>query len=119
MREISFDNLKNFLNKNNSSKNNQLVRSSVSKIIDDIKKNGDKAVLKYVKKFENKKATIDSLVIKSSTLKKAYESISKAQRQALILAYKRIHYYHSRQVKKNYKFTDKLDTTFFYSMEPY
>ena len=51
MREISFDNLKKFLNKNNSSKNNQLVRSSVSKIIDDIKKNGDKAVLKYVKKF--------------------------------------------------------------------
>ena len=38
MREISFNNLKNFLNKNNSSKNNQLVRSSVSKIIDDIKK---------------------------------------------------------------------------------
>ena len=118
MREISFDNLKNFLNKNNSSKNNQLVRSSVSKIIEDIKKNGDKAVLKYVKKFENKKATIDSLVIKSSTLKKAYESISKAQRQALTLAYKRIHYYHSRQVKKNYKFTDKLDTTYTIQWNP-
>ena len=64
MREISFDNLKIFLKSNNSSKNNQLVKLSVSKIIEDIKKNGDKAVLKYVKKFENKKATIDSLVIK-------------------------------------------------------
>ena len=118
MRQISFDNFKTFLKSSNSSKNNQLVRLSVSKIIEDVKKNGDKAVLKYVKKFENKKATIDSLVIKPNTLKKAFESISKSQRQALKLAYNRIYFYHSHQVKKNYKFSDKLDTTFSIKWNP-
>ena len=39
------------------------VSSTVKSIIQDIKNNGDKAVLKYVKKFENPKATIKNIKI--------------------------------------------------------
>ena len=42
-----------FLNKRNSTQKN--IASSVYKIIQDVKKNGDKAVLKYEKKFNKNK----------------------------------------------------------------
>ena len=46
-----FDNLKNFL------QNNSSVGPTVKSIINDVKNNGDKALLKYVRKFENAKAS--------------------------------------------------------------
>ena len=68
------------------------VSSTVKSIIEDIKKNGDKAVLKYVKKFENSKATIQNIKLSKQDLKRAYNSISNQDKEALKLAYKRIHY---------------------------
>ncbi len=44
-----------FDNLNSSVNTNSTVSLTVKKIIEDIKKNKDKALLKYVKKFENKK----------------------------------------------------------------
>ena len=76
------------------------VSSTVKSIIEDIKKNGDRALLKYVKKFENSKATIKNIKLSKQVLKSAYNSISKQDKDALKLAYKRIHYYHTKQ-KKN------------------
>ena len=61
MRVVSkkwiFDNL------NSQSTINSNVTYTVKKIIEDIKKNKDKALLKYVKKYENKKATLRSILI--------------------------------------------------------
>ncbi len=118
MRETSFNNLKSILQKNTISQANQEVRKTVSTIIEDVRKKGDKALLKYVKKFENKKATLSSLIIKPKVLKEAYNSITKNQREALNLAYDRINFYHSHQIKKNHKFKDKLDTTFSIQWNP-
>ncbi len=100
MRETSFNNLKSILQKSTISQANQEVRKTVSTIIEDVRKNGDKALLKYVNKFENKKATLSSLLIKPKVLKEAYNSITKNQREALNLAYDRINFYHSHQIKK-------------------
>ena len=52
-----FDNLKSSINENST------VSYIVKKIIEDIKKNRDIALLKYVKKFENKKANLKSIII--------------------------------------------------------
>ena len=112
MREISFNNLKSILSKNKTTKNNQQVKKTVSVIIEDIRKNGDKAVLKYVKNFENKNATLNSLIIDPKVLKESYKSITKEQKKALKLSYERIKFYHSKQAKKNYEFKDELDTNF-------
>ena len=46
---------------------NSNVSSTVKKIIEDIKKNKDIALLKYVKKFENKKANLKSIIIPKNT----------------------------------------------------
>ena len=107
-----------FDNLNSSSNVNTKVSDTVKNIIKDIKKNKDEALLKYVKKFENKKATLNNLEISQKTLKEAYNSISNDSKKALQLAYKRIHYYHSKQKKLSYSFRDQIDSKFYIQWNP-
>ena len=89
-----------FDNLNSQSTVNSNVSYTVKKIIEDIKKNKDKALLKYIKKFENKKASLSNILITKDTLKEAYYSLPNDIKKSLKLAHKRIFYYHSKQ-KKN------------------
>ena len=82
------DHINSYVNTNSN------VSFTVKKIIEDIKKNKDIALLKYVKKFENKKANLKSIIIPKKTLKNAYNSLSNESKKSLRLAYKRIFYYH-------------------------
>ena len=103
---------------NSSINTNSNVSFTVKKIIEDIKKNKDKALLKYVKKFENKKANLKSIIIPKKTLKEAYNSLSNESKKSLKLAYKRIFYYHSKQKKSSYSFKDQLDSKFYIEWKP-
>ena len=107
-----------FDNLNSSSNVNTKVSDTVKNIIKDIRKNKDEALLKYVKKFENKKANLNNLEISQKTLKDAYNSISNDSKKALQLAYKRIHYYHSKQKKLSYSFRDQIDSKFYIQWNP-
>ena len=70
---------------------------SVTSIIKNVKKNGDKALLKYEKKFNQNNIIIPS----SKNISKSIKSLDKKVKQAIDLAYKRIYKFHSLQ-----KFTD-------------
>ena len=94
------------------------VASTVKSIIEDVKKNGDQAILQYVQKFENSQATIKNIKLSKQDLKRAYHSISKEDKQALKLAYKRIYYYHAKQKKTSYSYPDQLDTKFYIQWNP-
>ena len=107
-----------FDNLNSQSTINSSVSYTVKKIIEDIKKNKDKALLKYVKKFENKKATLNNLLITKKTLKDAYNSLPNKTRNSLKLAYKRIYHYHLKQKKISYSFKDQLDSKFYIEWKP-
>ena len=107
-----------FDNLNSSVNTNSTVSLTVKKIIQDIKKNKDVALLKYVKKFENKKANLKSIIIPKKTLKEAYNSLSNESKKSLKLAYKRIFYYHSKQKKISYSFKDQLDSKFYIEWKP-
>ena len=107
-----YNNLKTSLNNNSS------VNSLVKSIIEDVKKNGDKAILKYVRKFENPKATLENIKFSKKQLRKAYDLISAKQKNALKLAYKRIYFYHSKQIKKSHSFKDQLDSKFYIQWNP-
>ena len=107
-----------FENLNSSSKVNTNITATVRNIIEDIKKNKDVALLKYVKKFENKKANLNNITISQKTLKKAYSSLSYETKKSLKLAYKRIFYYHSKQKKLSYSFKDQLDSKFHIHWNP-
>jgi histidinol dehydrogenase len=101
-----FKNLKLF------NQNDSKVKPIVQSIIRDVQHNGDKALLKYVKKFENSKAELKDLVFSKKQLAHAYQSLSLKDRKALQLAHQRIHYYHSKQVRKSYSFPDQQDSKF-------
>ena len=107
-----------FNNLNSSININSTLSLTVKKIIQDIKKNKDVALLKYVKKFENKKASLKSIIIPKKTLKDAYNSLSNENKKSLKLAYKRIFYYHSKQKKISYSFNDQLDSKFYIEWKP-
>ena len=107
-----------FDNLNSSVNTNSTVSLTVKKIIQDIKKNKDVALLKYVKKFENKKANLKSITIPKKTLMDAYNSLSNESKKSLKLAYKRIFYYHSKQKKTSYSFKDQLDSKFYIEWKP-
>ena len=105
-------------NLNTSLNNNSSVNSLVKSIIEDVKKNGDKAILKYVRKFENPKATLENIKFSKKQLREAYDLISAKQKNSLKLAYKRIYFYHSKQIKKSHSFKDQLDSKFYIQWNP-
>ena len=59
---------------------------SVTNIIKDVKKNGDKALLKYEKRFNQNNIIIPS----SKQIKKSINSLDKKVKQAIDTAYNRI-----------------------------
>lgn len=92
----------------------QLNSVSVTKIIKDIKKNGDKAVLKYEKRFNKNNIIIPS----SKQIVKSIKSLDKKVKKAIDLAYNRIYKFHSLQKFKNISYTDKLQNKLEYKYVP-
>ncbi len=87
---------------------------SVTKIINDVKKNGDKALLKYEKRF-NKNSVI---VPTSKQINKSINSLDKKVKRAIDEAYNRIHKFHSLQKFKNISYTDKYQNKIDYKYLP-
>ena len=87
---------------------------SVTSIIKDVKKNGDKAVLKYEKKF-NQNSTI---VPTSKNISKSIKSLDKKVKHAIDLAYKRIYKFHSLQKFTDISYTDDLKNKLEYKYLP-
>ena len=77
---------------------------SVSRIIKDVRKNGDKALLKYEKKFNQNNILIPS----SKIISKSISSLDKEVKKAIDIAYHRIFKFHSLQKFKNISYKDKL-----------
>ncbi len=99
------------LNKRFKSQSSRII---VQKIIRDIKKNGDKALIKYEKKF-NKNTQIITNKIKIS---QSIKSLDHKVKKAIDLAYNRIYKFHSKQKFKNIFFKDKLNNKFYYKYKP-
>jgi len=87
---------------------------SVSKILKDVKKNGDKALLKYEKKFNLNNTIIPS----TKQISKSIKSLNKKVKRAIDLAYSRIYKFHSLQKFKDISYTDKLKNKLEYKYVP-
>ena len=119
MIKILYSEKKNFnttfdkflLNRKNKIKFNSKI---VTKIINDIKKNGDKSLLKYEKKFGK-----NSLIIsKSLEVQKQIRSLNKNVKKSIDIAYNRIFQFHSRQKVKNIFYEDRLKNKLSYKYFP-
>ena len=82
----------------------QLNSVSVIKIIKDVKKNGDKAILKYEKRF-NKNSVISPSI---KQINRTIQFLDPKVKKAIDLAYDRIYKFHSLQKFKDISYTDKL-----------
>ena len=92
----------------------QLNSVSVTKIIKDVKRNGDKAILKYEKKFNKNNIITPS----SKQISKSIKSLDKKVKGAIDLAYSRIYKFHSLQKVNNISYTDKLKNKLEYKYVP-
>ena len=119
MIKILYSEKKNFnttfdkflLNRKNKIKFNSKI---VTKIINDIKKNGDKSLLKYEKKFGKN----SSIISKSLEVQKQIRSLNKNVKKSIDIAYNRIFQFHSRQKVKNIFYEDRLKNKLSYKYFP-
>ena len=104
--------LNDFLDRRRSGKG--INTSIVSKIINDIKKNKTKALIKYEKKFTNNSEIRPS----QDKINKAIKSLDPKIKKAIDFAYNRIFKFHSLQKFKNIKYKDKYNNKLEYKYVP-
>ena len=99
-------NLEVILNKRKLTQKNQT--SIVNKIISDVKKNGDKAVLKYEKKFSKiKNIKSKKIIFSKKEINKISNKIDKRIKRSIDLAFSRIKNFHMKQKNLPFKLKDK------------
>ena len=104
--------LETYLNKRRSSKS--VNTSIVNKIIRDVKRNKNKAVLKYEKKFSQN----NQLRPSKEKINKAIKSLDIKVKKAIDFAYNRIYKFHSKQKVQNLSFKDNLNNKLEYKHVP-
>ena len=101
-----------FLNKRKSTQKN--IASSVYKIIQDVKRNGDKAVLNYEKKYSKIKTKSNKIFFSNKEINQIAKKTDIKIKKAIDLAYTRIKKFHSKQKVSNFKFKDKYNNELSY-----
>ena len=102
-----------FLNKRKSTQRN--IASSVYKIIQEVKRNGDKAVLNYEKKYSNIKTKSTKVFFSNKEINQIAKKTDLKIKKAIDLAFTRIKKFHSKQKVSNFKFKDKYKNELSYN----
>ena len=106
-------NIKNLLTqlsglRRSSSLSDPELESSTKKIVDDVKRNGDKALFKYTKRFDKLDLTKRTVKVKAREFERAESLVSKELRADLINAAKRIREFHKHKLPVANIYKDKL-----------
>jgi histidinol dehydrogenase len=104
--------LKSILEKRRSG--NKINSDIAIKIVKDVKKNKQKALLKYEKKFSNNK----QVKISKNEVSNSIKQLDPKVKNAIDFAYNRILKFHKNQKVKNFKFKDNLNNLFEYKFLP-
>ena len=112
----SLKKLEIILNVRKSRQQNQ--SAIVKKIINDVKKNGDKAVIMYEKKFSNIKSKSKKLKFSNNEINKISKTIDKKLKKSIDTAFTRIKYFHSKQTYSPFKYRDKFKNELAYKYLP-
>ena len=94
-------------------KDNEEIIKTTNDIINQVKKNGDQAVLDYTKKFDRVNTTsVQSLEIEQDELTAALNRISNETKQFLELAAERIREYHLKQKAESWSYKDEQGSSY-------
>ena len=80
----------------------------VKGIVSDIEANGDEALEKYTKKFDNPNFNIKNIEIKKEVLKEAFDKLDDNTKKVLLRAKERIYSYHMHQKKESWMYEDSI-----------
>ena len=105
-----------FLNRRKFIQKNQT--SIVSKIIEDVKKNGDSAVINYERKFSKIKTKSNKLLFSNKEINKILKKTDSKIQKSIDLAYKRIKKFHSLQKFSSFTFKDSYKNLLSYKYSP-
>jgi histidinol dehydrogenase len=115
-KKNSLNNLEIILNKRKSIQKNKA--SDVKKIISNVKKNGDKAVIKYEKKFSKIKTKSSKIIFSKQEIDAIAKKTDKKIKQSIDLAYNRIKKFHSKQKFLSFNLKDKYKNELSYKYSP-
>ncbi|MBD1430114.1 histidinol dehydrogenase [Sphingobacterium litopenaei] len=77
---------------------NQSIQSTVNDIIEDVRQNGDAALINYAAKFDQ--VQLEKLYLEKEEIEELAATISRDQQRALEIAFQNIHKFHSTQLKR-------------------
>jgi len=93
------------------------IDTKVKKILEDVKKNKDLALIKYEKKYSNiKNISLKNIKFSASEKKKIIKKLDKKIKVSIDLAFNRILNFHKKQKLSSYSFTDKYKNLFSYKL---
>ena len=116
-------------NKKNFSKKLELILNSrrqkqrdqsfaVKKILNDVKNRGDKAVLKYERKFSNIKSKKTSIKFSKKEINEISKKINKKLKKSIDIAFSRIKKFHKKQKFQSFKYKDQFNNELSYKYSP-
>ncbi len=77
-----------------------------NKVAERVKKEGDKAIVEYTKKFDNVSLKVENLKVKQSEIDEAYKRLDKKIKESIEYAAKNIKEFHSKQLPQEMWFTN-------------
>src|ERR1043165_945703 len=80
----------------------------VSEIIETVRRQGDRAVLRYTARFDHVRLNASALEVRKSEIDAALQTLPRENLSALRLAAKRISVFHRHQVQKSWRYRDRL-----------
>ena len=113
----------NFLKKLETTLDKRKINQSshsieVKKILSDVKNQGDKALLKFEKKFSKIKTKLKKIKFSKDEINKISMTVDKKLKNSIDIAFQRIKQFHSRQTIKPYKYQDKFNNELSYEYSP-
>ncbi len=83
---------------------------AVTRILEDVRKNGDKALIKYANRFDSPGLTLESIQATSQEINDAAKNVDRSFVRALNRAAGQIESFHKQQLSKSWDYTERPGT---------
>ena len=90
----------------------------VQKIINNVRKSGDKSLIQYTAKFDKIKLRPVQIKLDKKLINKEIKSLDKSIKKSIDVAFDRITTFHKKQIIKGFRFKDKFGNQLGYKITP-
>lgn len=115
-KKNALHNLEKVLNVRKSKQQNQ--SKIVKKLLSDVKRYGDKSVIKYEKKFSKLKTNTTKIKFSKDEINQISKNVDNKLKKSIDIAFARIKYFHTKQKFSSFKYKDKFKNELSYKYSP-